>query len=181
MWNEVVWILPILAPVELTLYLRLSRKYYVAAVSSKRSSKTFERQEILGTRMSYNLSFDYPSFIETSTKKTGFFWIPNILREKKTWVIIGESLLNRIVLLMNKQWNMVGMYGAIHRFCTILLMCIYRKATKVQVKIVLNTSLEHILSTIILILICLLRYFFLILVCLLVSVRKSVSVKLCLI
>ena len=73
---------------------------------------------------------------------------------------------------------MVGMYGAIYRFCTILLMCIYRKATKVQVKIVLNTSLEHILSTIILILICLLRYFFLILVCLLMSVRKRVSVKL---
>ena len=38
---------------------------------------------------------------------------------------------------------MVGMYGAIYRFFTILLMYIYRKATKVQVKIVLKTSLEH--------------------------------------
>ena len=48
---------------------------------------------------------------------------------------------------------MVGMYGATYRFFTISLMYIYRKATKVQVKIVLKTSLEHILSTIILILI----------------------------
>ena len=30
---------------------------------------------------------------------------------------------------------MVGLYGAIYRFITILLMHIYRKATKVQVKI----------------------------------------------
>ena len=55
---------------------------------------------------------------------------------------------------------MVGMYGAIYRFFTILLMYIYRKATKVQVKIVLKTSLEHIFSTMILILIYLPRYFF---------------------
>ena len=48
---------------------------------------------------------------------------------------------------------MVGMYGATYRFFTISLMYSYRKATKVQVKIVLKTSLEHILSTIILILI----------------------------
>ena len=73
---------------------------------------------------------------------------------------------------------MVGMYGAIYRFFTILLMYIYRKATKVQVKIVLKTSLEHILSTMILILIYLPRYFFLILVCLLMPVRKNLSVKL---
>ena len=73
---------------------------------------------------------------------------------------------------------MVGMYGAIYRFFTILLMYIYRKATKVQVKIVLKTSLEHILSTMILILIYLPRYFFLILVCLSMPVRKSISVKL---
>ena len=58
------------------------------------------------------------------------------------------------------KWNMVGMYGAIYRFFTILLMYIYRKATKVQVKIVLKTSLEHIFSTMILILIYLPRYFF---------------------
>ena len=79
-----------------------------------------------------------------------------------------------------REWNgnMVGMYGAIYRFFTILLMYIYRKATKVQVKIVLKTSLEHILSTMILILIYLPRYFFLILVCLLMPVRKSLSVKL---
>ena len=70
------------------------------------------------------------------------------------------------------------MYGAIYRFFTILLMYIYRKATKVQVKIVLKTSLEHILSTMILILIYLPRYFFLILVCLLMPVRKNLSVKL---
>ena len=68
---------------------------------------------------------------------------------------------------------MVGMYGAIYRFFTILLMYIYRKATRVQVKIVLKTSLEYILSTTILSLIYLPRYFFLILVCLLMSVRKS--------
>ena len=73
---------------------------------------------------------------------------------------------------------MVGMYGAIYRFFTILLMYIYRKATKVQVKIVLKTSLEHILITMILILIYLPRYFFLILICLLMSVRKSLLVKL---
>ena len=70
------------------------------------------------------------------------------------------------------------MYGAIYRFFTILLMYIYRKATKVRVKIVLKTSLEHILSTMILILIYLPKYFFLILVCLLMPVRKSLSVKL---
>ena len=70
------------------------------------------------------------------------------------------------------------MYEAIYRFFTILLMYIYRKATKVQVKIVLKTSLEYILSKIILILIYLPRYFFfLILVCLLMSVWKSLSVK----
>ena len=45
----------------------------------------------------------------------------------------------------------------------ILLMYIDRKATKVQVKFVLKTSLEHTLSTTILILIYLPRYFFLIL------------------
>ena len=73
---------------------------------------------------------------------------------------------------------MVGMYGAIYRFFTILLMYIYRKATKVQVKIVLKTSLEQILSTMILILIYLPRYFFLILVRLLMSARKSLSVNL---
>ena len=32
---------------------------------------------------SYNLLFDYPLLIETSTKKTGFFWVPNVLREIK--------------------------------------------------------------------------------------------------
>ena len=72
---------------------------------------------------------------------------------------------------------MVGMYGAIYRFFTILLMYIYRKATKVQVKIVLKTSLEYILRTMILMLIYLPKYFFLILVCLLMPVRKSLSVK----
>ena len=70
---------------------------------------------------------------------------------------------------------MVGIYGAIYRFSNILLMCIYRKATKVQVKIVLKTSLEHILSTMILILIYLPRHFFLNFVW---PVRKSLSVKL---
>ena len=51
-----MWILAILAPVELTMYLRLLQKYYVAAVSSKqRSSKTFERQEILETRMDHTI------------------------------------------------------------------------------------------------------------------------------
>ena len=182
LWNEVVWILPILAPVELTMYLRLSRKYYVAAVSSERSSKTFERREILGTRMGHTICrLIIPVLLKLLQKRQAFSESPIYSGKKKTCVIIGESLLSRIVLLMNKrEWNgnMVGMYGAIYRFCTILLMRIYRKTTKVQVKIVLNTSLEHILSTIILILICLLRYFFLILVCLLMSVRKSVSVKL---
>ena len=72
---------------------------------------------------------------------------------------------------------MVGIYGAIYRFFNILLMCIYRKATKVQVKIVLKTSLEYILRTMILMLIYLPKYFFLILVCLLMPVRKSLSVK----
>ena len=73
---------------------------------------------------------------------------------------------------------MVGMYGAIYRFFTILLIYIYRKETKDQVKIVLKTSLEHIFGTMILILIYLPRYFFLILVCLLMPVRKNLSVKL---
>ena len=86
--------------------------------------------------------------------------------------------MNRIILLLNKwEWNgnMVGMYGATYRFFTISLMYIYRKATKVQVKIVLKTSLEHILSTIILILIYLPRHFFLNFVW---PVQKSLSVKL---
>ena len=51
-----MWILPILAPVELTMYLRLLQKYSVAAVWSKqRLSKTFERQEILGTRIVHTI------------------------------------------------------------------------------------------------------------------------------
>ena len=77
---------------------------------------------------------------------------------------------------MNKrEWNgiMVGMYAAIYRFFTILLMYTYRKATKVQVKIVLKTSLQHILNIIILTLIYLSRYIFLILVCLLMPVWKK--------
>ena len=50
-----------LTPVELTMYLRLLRKYFVAAVSSKqRSSKTFERQEILGTRMGHTICLIIP-------------------------------------------------------------------------------------------------------------------------
>ena len=116
-WNEVVWILPILAPVEFTIYLHLPRKYYVAAVSSKRSS--WKARNPGNEDRSYDLSFDYPRLIETSTKKTGFFGVPKILREIKGKVIIGESLL-----LMNKrEWNenMVGMYGTIYRFFTILL------------------------------------------------------------
>ena len=59
-----------------------------------------------------------------------------------------------------------------------LLMYIYSKATKIQVKIVLKINLGHILGTIILILVYLPRYFFLILVCLLMPARKSLSVKL---
>ena len=70
------------------------------------------------------------------------------------------------------------MYGAIYRFFTIFLMYIYTKARRVQVEILLKTNLEHILSTMILILIYLPRYFFLILVCLLMPVRKNLSVKL---
>ena len=31
----------------------------------------------------YDLSFDYPRLIKTSTKKAGFFWVPNILKEIK--------------------------------------------------------------------------------------------------
>ena len=53
--NEAVYILPILPPVELTMYLRLSRKYYAEALSTKRSSKTFEMQEILGRRMGHTI------------------------------------------------------------------------------------------------------------------------------
>ena len=64
---------------------------------------------------------------------------------------------------------------------TFLLMYIYSKATKIQVKIVLKISLGHILGTIILILVYLPRYFFLILVCLLMPAQKSLSVKRCLI
>ena len=62
-------------------------------------------------------------------------------------------------------------------FFTVLLMYIYRKATKVQVKIVSKTILEHILSTMIFILIYLPRYLFLILFFLLIHVPKSLSVK----
>ena len=62
-------------------------------------------------------------------------------------------------------------------FFTVLLMYVYRKATKVQVKIVSKTILEHILSTVIFILINLPRYLFLILVFLLIPVRKNLSVK----
>ena len=52
-------------------------------------------------------------------------------------------------------------------------MYTYRKATKVQVKIVLKISLEYILNIIILTLIYLSRYIFLILVCLLMPVSKK--------
>ena len=81
-WNEVVGILPILAPVELTMYLLLLQKYYVAVVSSKQSSsKTFEMQEILGTRMLHTICrLISPVWLK---KKTGFFWVPNILKEIK--------------------------------------------------------------------------------------------------
>ena len=75
-------ILPILAPVELTMYLLLLQKYYVAVVSSKQSSsKTFEMQEILGTRMLHTICrLISPVWLK---KKTGFFWVPNILKEIK--------------------------------------------------------------------------------------------------
>ena len=171
-----------LSSVELTMCLLFSRKYHVGTVSSKRLSKTFEKQKILGTRMGHRICYLIIPFRLKLLQKRRAFSESLIYSEKwKTWVTTGESLLNRIVLfLMNKrEWNgnMVGMYGSIYRFVIILLMYIYRKTTKVQAKIVLKTSLEHIFSTIILILIYLPRYFFLILVCLLISVRKNLSVK----
>ena len=131
---------------------------------------------------SYHLSFDYPRLIETSANKTSFFWVPNILMEIKTRVIIGESLPNRIVFF-DEQTRMKWKYGwlvwsHLSFYYYFVNVYIYRKATKVQVKTVLKTSLEHILSTMILILIYLPRYFFLILVCLLMPVRKNLSVKL---
>ena len=58
---------------ELTMYLHLSRKYYVAAVPSKRSSKTLERQEILETRMGHTIC----------CLIIPIFWVLNILTEKK--------------------------------------------------------------------------------------------------
>ena len=175
-------ILHILAPVELTMYLRLPWKYYVVAVSSKRSSTTFEMQKIQGTRMGHTIyCLIIPVWLKCLQKRQTFSVSP-IYSEIKDLSNNGEYVLNRTALFMNKReknGNIVSMYGAIYRFFfTILLMYIHRKATKVQVKIVLKTSLEYILSKIILILIYLPRYFFfLILVCLLMPVRKSLSVK----
>ena len=126
---------------------------------------------------SFDLSFDYPRLIETSTKKTGFFWLPNILREIKR--------LSNNIRKPSKQgsfcwWtneNEMELWLAFMQpfivFFTILLMYTYRKATKVQVKIVLKISLEYILNIIILTLIYLSRYIFLILVCLWMPVWKK--------
>ena len=132
---------------------------------------------------SYNLSFDYPRLIETSTKKTSFFWVRNILKEIKDSSNYRRKPSQQN-LFVDEQTRMKWKYrwhGWSHlSFFTILLIYIYsnEKATKVRVQVVLKTSLEHILSTMILILIYLPRYFFLILVCLLMPVRKSISVKL---
>ena len=86
-----------------------------------------------------------------------------------------------MVLLMNKrEWNgnmVSSIYGTIYHFATTLLMYIYRKATKVQVKILLKTTLQKILSMIILISISSSRYFFLILVCLVMTVWKNLPAK----
>ena len=148
-----------LSSVELTMCLLFSRKYHVGTVSSKRLSKTFEKQKILGTRMGYTIFYlIIPVWLKLLQKRRGFSESLIYSEKWKTWVTTGEGLLNRIVLffLMNKrEWNgnMVGMYGSIYHFVIILLMYIYRKTTKVQAKIVLKTSLEHILSIIILILI----------------------------
>ena len=171
-----MWILPSLAPVELTTYLRLLQKYYVAAVSSKqRSSKTFERQEILGTRMGHTICrLIIPVWLKFLQKRPAF-------PESPIYSEIKDLSNNRrkhskqdrfVVEQTRMKWNIVGMYRAIYRFLTILLMYIYRKATKGQVKMVLKTSLEYILSKIILILIYQLGYFFLILFYLLMPVRK---------
>ena len=130
---------------------------------------------------SYNLSFDYPRLIETFTKKTGFFRVPNILKEIKDSSNYRRKPSEQD-LFVDEETRMKWKYrwhGWSHlSFFTILLMYIYRKATKVRVQVVLKTSLQHILSTMILILIYLPRYFFLILVCLLMPARKSLSVKL---
>ena len=130
---------------------------------------------------SYNLSFDYPRLIETSTKKTGFFRVPNILKEIKDSSNYRRKPSEQD-LFVDEETRMKWKYrwhGWSHlSFFTILLMYIYRKATKVRVQVVLKTSLQHILSTMILILIYLPRYFFLIFVCLLMPARKSLSVKL---
>ena len=175
-------ILHILAPVELTMYLRLPWKYYVVAVSSKHSSTTFEIQKIQGTRMGHTIyCLIIPVWLKCLQKRQTFSVSP-IYSEIKDLSNNGEYILNRTALFMNKQeknGNIVSMYGAIYRFFfTILLMYIHRKATKVQVKIVLKTSLEYILRTIIFILFYLPKYFFLILVYLLIPVLKSFSVKL---
>ena len=77
--NEFVWILPILAPVELTMYLRLLQKYSIAAFIKN----IWKARNPGNEDGSYDFSFDCPRLIEPSTKKTGFFWVPNILREVK--------------------------------------------------------------------------------------------------
>ena len=97
---------------------------------------------------SYDLSFDYPRLIETSSKKTGFFWVPNILKDR----------------FVDKQTRMKWKYGwyvwsHLSFFYYFVNVYLQKGNESYQVKIVLKTSLEHILSTMILILIYLPRYF----------------------
>ena len=83
-----MWILPILAPVELTMYLRLSRKYYVAAVSSKRLSP-----------------FDW-----NFCKKDGLFLSPHILEEIKD-LSIDRQKPSEQDRLVDDQTRMKWKYG----------------------------------------------------------------------
>ena len=163
------------------MYLHLSRKYYVAtcplSVYQKhlKDKKSWERGWV--RRFVVWLSpFDW-----NFHKKDGLFWVLNILKEIKD-SINNRRKLSEQDLFVDEQTRMKWKYGC-HvwshiSFFTILSMYIYRKTTKVQVKIVLKTSLENIFSTMVLIFIYLPRYFFLILICLLIPVRKNLSIKL---
>ena len=56
-----------LPPVELAMYLFLSRKYYVAALSSNVDQKHLKDKKSWERGWFIDLPFDYPCLIETST------------------------------------------------------------------------------------------------------------------
>ena len=119
----------IIAPMEWTMYLRLSRKYYVAAVSSKRPSKIFERQEILRTGMGHTICLlIIPIWLKRLQKKTSFFWVSRIFKEIKDLSNNGRkpSERNRFVdeqtrIKWNYSWHVLSHLSFFYYFVNVYL------------------------------------------------------------